>query len=204
MEKSVAGRWWWGVSLATDRPSGWVRVRENAIQGTQLYIRDDLGVNRRKGFRFAAAKRVNARAAWMLSLASYDLQGSTTIVQPVYFNGAALAPGNLRTATTYPHYLQIDASYWRRFATFGRRGGTQGGRNRSTNTEVSLGVGARLGPYRGLSLSAFEGDFAQNEQSHEDGNVIHVRDAGYVFRIERPFGHRKSDYGAPPMPWPPG
>ncbi len=276
----AAGHWWWEASVAADRPSGWVRVRENAIEGTQLHINDDLNVNSRTGFRLGGLKRLNERAAWMISLATYDVVGTTTSAEPVYYNGAALAPGQLKTTTTYPHFLQIDASYWRRFATFARGGSFWGGigattvflnfklkgtldptlsagsetredfdaqelpvpvigaalqfpiaehfsligsavyghlprvnslrkeggtvRLEQTNAEVSLGLAVRLANTWRVSVAAFKSNFEQNEQSREDGNVIHLRDAGFVLSIHRPFGHRKADYEAPPTPWSPG
>ena len=37
----------WRVAVSAEQatPGGWIRVRENAIQGTQLPIRDGLGVD---------------------------------------------------------------------------------------------------------------------------------------------------------------
>ena len=272
-------QWSWNFGVEADRPSGWVRVRENEIVGTQLSISDDLGVNRRNGVRFDAVNRVNPRGAWQFSFASYDLEGTTTVSEPIFFNGAAIGVGTLRTTTTYTHFLQFDALYWRRFTTFQRGGGVWGGvgatmvllnfrlegtvvsalsegsetqedfdaqelpvptlgfgiefplsdrwslitnavggrlplvdslrteggtvRIEQTNAELSVGVGVQLhGGWR-VSLSAFTGRFDQNEQSREDGNLIHLRNKGLVLSIGRPFGHSQGSYTGPPVPWAP-
>lgn len=48
----------WHVAVRAEqaRPGGWVRVRENAIEGTQLPIHDGLGVNHMQTIRLDAWK----------------------------------------------------------------------------------------------------------------------------------------------------
>jgi hypothetical protein len=123
--QASAGEWHWTASVETARPTGWVQVRENDIEGTQLNF-SDLGVRRRNAFRLDMVKTVSPRAEWNLSVATYALDGTTTIPQPITFNGATIAAGPLRTATHYTHFLEFDGSYRRRFLTFGERGGLWG------------------------------------------------------------------------------
>lgn len=106
----------WSLSLENGRPSGWVQVRENAIDGTRLHFADDLNVRRLSGIELAARKTLGARGQWHLALASYTLDGHTVLAQPVDFNGTTIAAGALRTATGFPHFLRFDTSWWRRLA----------------------------------------------------------------------------------------
>jgi len=258
---AAAGEWHWAVSLESAQPSGWVQVREKDIVGTPLSFSEDLGVNRRNGFRLETTKTVSPRAEWQLSLATYTLDGTTTTTQPITFNGATLAAGPLRTATHYTHFLELDGSYRRRLLTLGERGGlwgsvggaftllnftvhgdlapdsagsetteafyvqelpvpvvglhlrypmgkdwslfssatigglprvnslrNEGGKVRlkQTNDAFSVGVAVRR-PAWEWSLSAFARDYVQDEQSHEDSNVIHLRDRGLAVSLARPF-----------------
>lgn len=112
----AAGSWRWDLSVENGRPSGWVQVRENAIEGTRLHFADDLNVHSMSGLRMAARKTLGPRGQWHLSLASYRLTGNAAIAQAVYFNGTTIAPGPLRTATRFPHFLRFDTSWWRRLA----------------------------------------------------------------------------------------
>jgi hypothetical protein len=38
---ATAGQWHWTAALETAQPTGWVQVRENAIEGTRLHFGDD-------------------------------------------------------------------------------------------------------------------------------------------------------------------
>lgn len=112
----AGGSWRWLLSIAGSRPSGWVQVRENAVEGTRLHFAEDLHVRRLDGIRMAARKRLSASSQWHLSLASYSLKGSAPLTRAVNFNGATIVPGVLRTATGFPHFLRFDTSWWRRLA----------------------------------------------------------------------------------------
>lgn len=259
---SAAEAWRWSVSLESARPSGWIQVRENDLEGTRLYFRDDLGVDRRNGVRFAATKTLSARSRWQWSLATYTLDGTTVLPAPIAFNGATIAPGALRTATDYTHFLKFDASYWRRLTTFRKGGGLWGSvggtvtllnftlhgavapgsvgsetredfyvqelpvpvvglhltyplgrafslissaelgrlprvysqrheggkvKLKQTNDALSVGVAFRPSAAREWSFAVFDRNYAQDEQSLEDGNVIHLRDRGLRVALAHPF-----------------
>jgi hypothetical protein len=258
---AASGEWRWTASIESARPSGWVQVRENAIEGTRLWFENDLRVQHRNGIRLDATKIASSRSEWRLSVATYTLDGTTVLSNPIYFNGATIAAGRLRTATDYTHFLEFDGSYRRRFLAFGEGGGLWGsvggtfmllnftlrgtvapgsagsetteafyvqelpvpvlglhvkypvGRNwsvissatvgglprvdslrheggevrlKQTNDSLSLGGAFRRGHWE-LSLSAFGRYYAQDEQSREDGNVIHLRDRGLALGVGRPF-----------------
>ena len=256
-----ASQWRWTAALETARPTGWVQVRENDIEGTRLSFRDDLGIRRRNGLRLDTFKTMSPKAEWQLSVATYTLDATTSISAPITFNGATIAPGPLRTATHYTHFLEFDGSYRHRFLTFGERGGlwgsvggtfmllnftlhgnpapgsegketnetfyvqelpvpvlglhlsyplgpawsltssgTIGGlprvnslrheggvvRLKQTNNAFSLGASVRR-PHWEVSLSAFTRAYVQDEQSHEDSNVIHLRDRGLAVGLSHMF-----------------
>ncbi len=256
-------RWHWAASLETARASGWVQVRENAIEGTRLSFRD-LDATRRNGFRFDATKTVTPHSEWQLSVATYTLDGTTVLSQPITFNGATIAAGRLRTATDYTHFMEFDGSYRRRFFAFpaggglwGSVGGTfmllnftlhgtvaagsagsetretfyvqelpvpvvglhlryplgqdwsfvssatvgglprvnslrhEGGevRIKQTNNNFSVGFAVQRARWE-WSVSAFGRYYEQDEQSHEDSNVIHLRDRGLAVGLSRPFRMR--------------
>ena len=258
---AAEGDWRWSASIETARPTGWVQVRENAIEGTRLSFADDLHVQHRNGIRLDATKTASERSEWRLSAATYTFDGTTVLSSPIFFNGATIAPGTLRTATHYTHFLEFDGSYRRRFLAFGRGGGlwgsvggtfmllnftlhgtvapgsagsetteafyvqelpvpvlglhldypvgrhwsvissgTIGGlprvnslrreggevRLKQTNDALSFGGAVHRGHWE-LSLSAFGRHYAQDEQSLEDSNVIHLRDRGLAIGIGRPF-----------------
>ena len=258
---ATAAQWRWTASLESARPSGWVQVRENDIEGTQLYFGDDLRIHRRNGLRLDTAKTVSPHAEWQLSVATYTLDGTTVIPQPIIFNGATIAAGQLRTATHYTHFLEFDGSYRRRLLSFAEGGGlwgsvggtfmllnftlqgdvapnsagkettedfyvqelpvpvlglhlrypigrawsllssaTMGGlpranslrheggevRLKQTNNAFSVGVAVRRTEWE-LSVSAFGRSYVQDEQSREDGNVIHLRDRGLAVGLAHPF-----------------
>lgn len=258
---SAAEQWHWTASLESGQPSGWVQVRENAIVGTRLYFRDNLGVDRMNGIRLGATKTLSPRSQWQLSLATYTLDGTTVLPESILYNGATIAAGPLRTATHYTHFLQFDASYWRRFAAFRKGGGLWGsvggtfvllnftlhgtvapgsagtetteafyvqelpvpvlglhlkyplshawslvssaelgglprvdslrkeGGNvkiKQTNNKLSIGVARAAGDWE-WSLSAFDRNYVQDEQSHEDSNVIHLRDRGLIVGLTHAF-----------------
>jgi hypothetical protein len=259
--RADASQWRWTAALETAQPTGWVQVRENDIEGTRLSFGNDLGIRRRNGFRLDTFKTASPGAEWQLSVATYTLDATTTITAPITFNGATIAPGQLRTATHYTHFLEFDGSYRRRFLTFGERGGlwgsvggtfmllnftlhgdlapgsvgkettetfyvqelpvpvlglhlsyplgqawsltssaTIGGlprvnslrheggvvRLRQTNNAFSVGVSVRRSEWE-IALSAFARSYMQDEQSHEDGNVIHLRDSGLAVALTHAF-----------------
>lgn len=118
--------WHWTASVEDGRPEGWVQVRENEIEGTRLHFSSDLDAQSLRGLRVAATKERGERSEWHLSLATYMLDGSTQLAQPITFNGATIAPGRLVTATRFTHFLRFDTSWWHRLAAFENGGGLWG------------------------------------------------------------------------------
>ena len=57
---------------------------------------------------------------------------------------------------------------------------------KQTNNKLSIGVARAAGDWE-WSLSAFDRNYVQDEQSHEDSNVIHLRDRGLVVGLTHAF-----------------
>ena len=117
----------WDLSVLADvgSPSGWVQVRENEIEGTRLHF-GDLDVNTMPGLHFHADKTFSDVSELHLGFSTFMLDGSTTIDEPVFFNGATIAPGKLETRTRFQDFMEFDAAYWHRFTGFDRGGGIWG------------------------------------------------------------------------------
>lgn len=114
----------WHVAVQAEQavPNGWVRVRENAIQGTQLSIHDGLGVNRMQTIRLNAWKPLTDTSELHLGFSTSRLNGHTLIDAPVYYNGTTIAPGRLDTVTGFQDFIAFDASYWHQLVDFGNGG----------------------------------------------------------------------------------
>ncbi|HZY34118.1 MAG TPA: hypothetical protein VFE75_10160 [Rhodanobacter sp.] len=114
----------WRVAVRAEQatPGGWVRVRENAIQGTQLPIRGGLGVNHMQTIRLDAWRLLSDASELHFGFSSSRLDGHTLIDAPVYYNGTTIAPGRLDTVTRFQDFIAFDASYWHRLADFGNGG----------------------------------------------------------------------------------
>jgi len=118
----------WDLSVHAEigSPGGWVQVRENGIEGTRLSIDDDLDVQRMQTLRFRAARAFSDDDQLRFGVSASMLDGSTTITEPVVFNGTTVAPGKLDTVTHFQDFLQADVAYWRRLAAFDGGGGFWG------------------------------------------------------------------------------
>lgn len=114
----------WHVAVQAEQavPNGWVRVRENAIQGTQLSIHDGLGVSRMQTIRLNAWKPLTDTGELHFGFSTSRLNGHALIDAPVYYNGTTIAPGHLDTVTGFQDFIAFDASYWRRLVDFGNGG----------------------------------------------------------------------------------
>jgi hypothetical protein len=114
----------WRVAVRAEQatPGGWVRVRENAIQGTQLPIRGGLGVNHMQTIRLDAWKPLSDAGELHFGFSTSRLNGHTLIDAPVYYNGTTIAPGRLDTVTRFQDFIAFDASYWHRLVEFGNGG----------------------------------------------------------------------------------
>jgi hypothetical protein len=114
----------WHVALRAEQgvPGGWIRVRENAIQGTRLAIHDGLGVNHMQTLTLLAWKPISDAGQLHFGFSTSRLDGHTVIADPAYFNGTTIAPGRLDTATHFQDFIAFDASYWHRLLDFGDGG----------------------------------------------------------------------------------
>jgi hypothetical protein len=118
----------WHIALIGElsSPSGWVQVRENAIQGTRLRLDNDLNINDMQTIRLLAWKPLSDVAELHFGFAANQLNGHSTTDAPVYFNGATIAPGKLDADTRFQDFIAFDASYWRRLVDVGQTGSLWG------------------------------------------------------------------------------
>lgn len=114
----------WHVAVQAEQavPNGWVRVRENAIQGTQLSIHDGLRVSHMQTIRLNAWKPLSDSSELHFGFSTSRLNGHALIDAPVYYNGTTIAPGRLDTTTHFQDFIAFDASYWHRLVDFGNGG----------------------------------------------------------------------------------
>jgi len=105
----------WTVSLdgSFGAPSGHVQVRENAIEGTRLDLRRDLGVTTSESLALGVARRAGAGEV-SLRFEALFLYGSATLGQDVFFNGATLQGGT--ELETRPEFFRASAFYERPLA----------------------------------------------------------------------------------------
>lgn len=115
--------WTVGLNAMLGRPSGYVQVRENQIDGTPLAIRKDLGVTTVKTLRFDATRSLGKSAELHLWLSTSRLYGHAFLGRTAYFNGATLARGPIGGDTRFIDNWRFQASYWRRLYSFSRGGG---------------------------------------------------------------------------------
>ncbi len=137
--------WQVGFSAESGVPGGYVQVRENAIDGTPLHLRTDLGVTHATTLRLSAVHRLGARGALHLSLSGTDLRGATNLTGTAYFNGTTLAPGPISSETGYLDNLWLQAAYWYRATRFGNGGQlwVSGG---FTFVSLNFRIGAQIAP----------------------------------------------------------
>jgi len=117
----AAGRWHGLIEGETGTPGGWVQVRENGIQGTQLHM--GRIANRWHTLRLGAWRDFGDVNSVHMSLSVSTIRGGTDLAAPVLFNGTTIAPGRLETITYYRDFFALRGAYWRRLVDFGRGGG---------------------------------------------------------------------------------
>ncbi|MHA6203043.1 hypothetical protein ACXU4B_01295 [Dyella soli] len=103
-------------------PTGWVQVRENAIEGTRLHFDHDLNVNHMQSIRLLAWKPLSDVSELHFGFSTSQLDGNATTEVPVYYNGTTIAPGRLDTVTRFQDFIAFDASYWHRLMDLGQGG----------------------------------------------------------------------------------
>jgi hypothetical protein len=115
-----AARWEIALDLRGGVPSGYVQVRENAVAGTRLDLRDGLDVRALWAAELQVDYHPDPRTRLSLSVTSFGLSGQAALAQDTYFNGATLAAGSaLDTRTQFPHYLAATITGARRIARLG-------------------------------------------------------------------------------------
>jgi len=130
----------WHVSAGVEQGTlgGWVRVRENAILGTHLRLRDDLRADTMQTLRLGAWKSLSPDSQLHFGFVTHRFTGHAVFGTPVYFNGTTVpAGGQLDTATSWQDFLGFDASWWRRLYTLDN-GGTLWGSIGATYTMLNF------------------------------------------------------------------
>lgn len=112
----------WEVSLDTriGVPRGYVKVRENEIQGTRLELHRDLGIDVSEVVAAGAAYHLDSRSAVRASFETVFLYGSATLPRDVFFNGATLAGGT--TVRSRPEFFRMNIDYERDLVALARGG----------------------------------------------------------------------------------
>jgi hypothetical protein len=177
--QSVSGsRWRIGVGAAVGTPSGWVQVRERAIEGTRLGLRHDLGVTRDHFFDLRVEYSPHPDAGFGLGISSWTLRGTVMLPADVIFNGTTLASGHtLTTHTDFPHFVRIDLEGWRRLSTLGDRASLTG----------TLGLTAVLLTFK---MSGTESPNSVGHESKEDFVTQELPVPILGMRLRYPVGSR--------------
>lgn len=97
-----ASPWRWQVAFDRGVPGGFIKVRENAVQGTPLPLGSALGLDYVQRLRLGATDTLAPGRAWVLHLDLARFYGSAQFQTPVYFNGVELAPGRPLVTDTNP------------------------------------------------------------------------------------------------------
>lgn len=107
--------WTLWLDAGVGPPSGWVQVRENALEGTRLHFRRDLDVRRAWTVRGTLVHPIGARTLLDIALEGWSLSGDAVPRSDVTFNGATLAADSvLRTRTGFGDFVQLTADVRRR------------------------------------------------------------------------------------------
>lgn len=171
-------RWRMGIGAAFGAPTGWVQVRERAIEGTRLDFHRDLGVRRDHSFQLRVEYRPRPGDGFGITVSSWALRGSTVLPADVTFNGTTLAGGSvLTTRTDFPGFIRVDMEGWRRIAALGRRGSVVG----------SLGLTAVLLNY---TMSGTESPNSVGHETKEDFVTQELPVPIVGLRVRYPLGSR--------------
>lgn len=134
----LASDWHVSAGLEQGTLGGWVRVRENAIPGTHLRLRNDLHANTMQTLRLGAWTSLSPDSQLHFGFQTHRFTGHAVFGYPVYFNGTKVpAGGHLDTATSWQDFLGFDASWWRRLVTLDN-GGTLWGSIGATYTMLNF------------------------------------------------------------------
>jgi hypothetical protein len=185
-------RWRIGVGAGIGVPSGWVEVRERAIEGTRLHFRHDLGVARDRLFDLRVEYSPRPDDGFGLGISSWTLRGAMTLPGNVTFNGTTLAAGHtLTTRTGFPDFVRIDLEGWRRLSTLGGRASLAG----------SLGLTAVLLTFR---MSGTETPNSVGHETKEDFVTQELPVPIVGIRLRYPVGSRvalSASFSGGYLPW---
>lgn len=118
--------WTWSIAYGLGRPTGWVRVRENAIAGTRLSLRRDLGVHLATTLALRLTRRTGAGAI-DLRIQGTTLRGAARLAQSVNFNASTLQGGTIvRTRTNATDFMRVVLDYTHPLAHVGAGGSLLG------------------------------------------------------------------------------
>lgn len=175
---SAESRWRVGIGSALGVPTGWVQVRERAIEGTRLDFRHDLGIRRDHFFDLRVEYHPRPAAGFGITVSSWALRGAAILPANVVFNGTTLAGGStLTTRTDFPQFIRVDIEGWRRISTLGGRGSLVG----------SLGLTAVLLTYE---MSGTETANSAGHETKEDFVTQELPVPVVGLRLRYPLGGR--------------
>lgn len=119
---SVRRAWTFAAGYELGRPTGWVQVRENRIDGTRLSFGPALGVHAVSTMGLVFKAPAGSGTIGVM-VSGTTLRGSTRLAHPVYFNGATLEGGTtLNTRTEPGDFLRVVVDYEHRLARVGAHG----------------------------------------------------------------------------------
>lgn len=103
----------WELSLAgfVGRPSGYIRVGENALRGTRLRLHEDLGIDVSEAVEGSAAFHFTRRDAVRATYVYYFLDGRGLLDRSIVYNGEEFtSPGHV---TTNADFYRLSLAYER-------------------------------------------------------------------------------------------
>ncbi|MEJ2679528.1 MAG: hypothetical protein P8174_10695 [Gemmatimonadota bacterium] len=108
---AAAQAWTWSMTYGLARPTGWVRVRENAIAGTRLSLGRELGVHTATILTLQVRRRAGAGVVG-LQIGGTTLRGAARLAHAVDFNGSTLQGGTvLKTRVGPTDFLRVVLDY---------------------------------------------------------------------------------------------
>jgi hypothetical protein len=88
-------------------PAGTVRVGQTPVQGANLRLHSDLGIDVSEAVEASLGYHLTPRDAVRFTYLQYFLDGSSTINRPVIYNGAVFGPGHFDSSLGF-YRLSLD------------------------------------------------------------------------------------------------
>lgn len=165
------------VTYELARPTGWVRVRENAIIGTRLSFGPDLGVHAASTLGLKLRLPLGTGTLG-IAVSGTTLRGSAALPRSVFFNGSTLLAGTvLKTRTNGPDFMRVVLDYERRLTRVGAAGELSG----------RVGLDATLLDFR------LQGTLSPSTVGHETKEDFVTQELPAPFlgaALRLPLGHR--------------